>query len=985
MRNLTISFILLALFVAIQLPAQNPYIHQYTTQDGLVSNTVYYVYQDSKKFIWFATDAGVSRYDGNTFTNFRKKDGLTSNEVIKIKEDSFGRIWFFNYNAAMDFFYQDKIYNTKNTPFLKSLASEDYFLDFFEDKDKTISFFNRRNRIFALNVDNTVDQITIDKNRWSNFLKEHKFGTGASRFMSKDAEESFLFWVESGIIRYNCITQKYSVVCDTLNIRGVFPVEDETFFVATANHTILLLAHGVLIQSFKFPFKLTHTQEKIKSVMRDKDGSTWVVTFDEGVFYMSGNQKTQHFDIKEGQSIIQDHENNIWISSMKEGVFMISPFFFSHKHFEVDQFQDLGILALGNAVDDGVWMTNGKSIFLFCRGKKYELMIENAMYAFNWIQQITISSLLVGEKSFHYNLYTGIRKDEKKRQIHFNAISSVMIQFKQFNVNRNGTELCSHGGTMVFVFNPDKLFTDIMEINAKERVFNTFYNLQNDLVINSKRNYLYHNQILFPYAELSRFDNKIITGHLILNDSTELFNIEGDSIYLFNRNTFYNLTDAFGVSVDQQVRNIKSHVSTLYLATSRNIYWCDNSVEVILHKKLRIQLLDVNFRNINDLMIHQDSLYIASDDGLTIIPEALIRKITTHIPIPYIKSIFVNDQETNPGKLKFSVRGNAKIAFAFGCINYSSAPVLYAYKLEGLDTSWTTATTGNVVYQRLLSGQYNFQLKVRKSTSEWSEVIAYPFHVKVSIWRHPLFLAFLAVIVLGLITIVIIRRKNLQIKHRELDHHLITLELKALQSMMNPHFIFNALGSIQNFLFQNKNDEAGLYLSQFARLIRQNMNALNAAMINLDEEVDRLKNYIDLERLRMENKFGYQIEYGEHFDPEEMRIPSMIIQPFVENSIWHGISTMDDKGFIQITFSHQDENSLQVIIEDNGIGIKKAQAIQTKDDKHLKLGMDMTRKRLELLGRKYGVTTRVEFSEAFPGNQNPGTSVLLVIPFTYIN
>jgi LytS/YehU family sensor histidine kinase len=111
-----------------------------------------------------------------------------------------------------------------------------------------------------------------------------------------------------------------------------------------------------------------------------------------------------------------------------------------------------------------------------------------------------------------------------------------------------------------------------------------------------------------------------------------------------------------------------------------------------------------------------------------------------------------------------------------------------------------------------------------------------------------------------------------------------------------------------------------------------------------------------------------------------MRIPSMIIQPFVENSIWHGISTMDDRGFIRITFSHQDENALQVIIEDNGIGVKKAQTIQTKDDKHLKLGMDMTRKRLELLGRKYNVKTRIEFSDVHPGEPNPGTRVVLVIP-----
>jgi ligand-binding sensor domain-containing protein len=92
---------------SLNLTAQNPYIHQYTTNDGLPSNTVYYVYQDSKKFIWFATDAGVARFDGTTFTNYRKKDGLISNKVIRIKEDSYGRVWFFNYDGSLNYFYHN--------------------------------------------------------------------------------------------------------------------------------------------------------------------------------------------------------------------------------------------------------------------------------------------------------------------------------------------------------------------------------------------------------------------------------------------------------------------------------------------------------------------------------------------------------------------------------------------------------------------------------------------------------------------------------------------------------------------------------------------------------------------------------------------------------------------------------------------------------------------------------------------------------------
>jgi LytS/YehU family sensor histidine kinase len=212
---------------------------------------------------------------------------------------------------------------------------------------------------------------------------------------------------------------------------------------------------------------------------------------------------------------------------------------------------------------------------------------------------------------------------------------------------------------------------------------------------------------------------------------------------------------------------------------------------------------------------------------------------------------------------------------------------------------------------------------------------------------------------------------------------LITLEQKALQSMMNPHFIFNSLGSIQNYLLQKKSGEAGLYLSQFARLIRQNLNAINAASINLEEEIDRLKNYLDLEKLRMENKFDYNIEVDENVEADEVQIPSMIIQPFVENAIWHGIAPLEKKGMIIIKFRLLSERSLRIIIEDNGIGMKQSATYSIKTEKHLNLGMEMTRKRLELLGKKLNVPAGIEFRETFPGSPNPGTEVVLVVPFSY--
>lgn len=230
---------------------------------------------------------------------------------------------------------------------------------------------------------------------------------------------------------------------------------------------------------------------------------------------------------------------------------------------------------------------------------------------------------------------------------------------------------------------------------------------------------------------------------------------------------------------------------------------------------------------------------------------------------------------------------------------------------------------------------------------------------------------------------IIIWRKNILLKRQEIDHQMVILEQKALQSLMNPHFIFNTLGSIQNYLLQNKPAEAGIFLSQFARLIRLNISSINAPMINLEEEVNRLRIYLDLEKFRMGNTFEYTIELNSKIEEEVLYIPSMIIQPFIENSIWHGISPLEGKGQIRILLFIHSIQSLKVIIEDNGVGMKQSEKFKSMKKEHLHLSMEVIRKRLEIIGKKMKIETAMSASEAFPGEPNPGTRVELILPFTY--
>jgi len=968
------------MLAGVDLSAQNPYIQHYTTYDGLPSNTVYYIYQDSKKFIWFATDVGVVRYDGTTFKNFRKSDGLNSNEVIRIKEDSYGRIWFFNLNGRLNFFYQNKIYNETNAPFLDSIKNKNFFTDFYQDHDNIIYFYNWWFEIFALTPQNNV----INEEKVIKSIVKFKYiFNGCLRYLLKNSKGEFMIWANSRIFKLNISFKNSTIILDSVWMSGVFPGRNKSYYISAYQYGIFKINNEFQIESISMPFKMPDKYMGIKSILEDADGFLWIVTYDKGVFYLRNNQIIHHFDIKEGQSIIQDNENNIWISSMKDGVYKLSPYLNVLRHYESPLFQNSGITGLDANPGVGLWFTNGKLVYLLKNNNLYTLNFQIENYPFTQILQLKNNTLILGgNSSFSYAL-EGIAINYLTKKITYKTLTKTKQTTKKIAINKKEDKVNIFGDIFVFIYNINKRFQDFKEIDMGEHTYNTFYNLHDDLIINAKKNYLYRDEKLTPCKELSCFDNKIITDHLILNPSTELYNIDGDNLYLYDQHDFWNLTAAFGSPIDLQVKKVVYEEPTLYLATYRNIYKCDNPLQIFENKPVQLQLLDINFRNIHDILVNNDSLYIASDDGLTIIPEVSINKITTHTPIPYFQSILINDKEKDPSGRELVIRGNNKITFNFSCINYSSTPILYSYRLKGMDTAWTTGTFRNVVYQNPTWGKYLFQLRVRKPSAGWSKTVEWKITVRAQFWQHPLFFIALFVICAGVLILLIIRRKNIQIKSRELDHQLITLEQKALQSMMNPHFIFNSLGSIQNYLLQKKSGEAGLYLSQFARLIRQNLNAINAASINLEEEIDRLKNYLDLEKLRMDNKFDYIIDVDEKLEADEILIPSMIIQPFVENAIWHGISTLNEPGLITITFRKKDEKSLKIIVKDNGVGMKKSRSYTSESEKHIHMGIEMTRRRLELLGKKYSIDTSIECCEVSPGLPNPGTRIVLVVPVSY--
>ena len=962
--------------------AQNPYIRHYTTLNGLPSNTIYQMCQDSHKFLWFTSDAGVVKFDGTTFTSYRKKDGLSSNDVVRIKEDSRGRIWFFNYNATVNYYYNNKIYNGKNTPFLNSLTGMGFILDFYTDSNQTINFYNWQREVFSLDKNNNVLKYKLLKDI---VLKPPIVANDYTKikvlYLSKSKSDDWIIWTVYGIFSQNTFQSRTAVIDTSLNYYSVFPARENAFYASTGSNDLIKFSGNFQKEKIAFPGDV----RKIKTIIEDSEGYLWIAALDEGVYCLKNNKVVRRFDIKNALGLLQDHEQNIWVSTQSDGIYLINHDLLEQDHFDNTNFENNGVNLLCNFPLMGIWCTNTKIAVLLKNNIFYKLSVPKEILPVNIIHQFKNQTLLLGSISNRFYTFENITLKRESRMIGYSKKVLHPLKIKKIIDDNSSYSTAIYDQQRIMLINSLKpSFTP--EFNhIAERINNAYFNSKNELIINAKRNYLFRKDKLEIYDELSRFDGSIITNHLFLNDSAELFNIDGDSLFVLKNHKFYNLTDAFDSPVNIQINKMLFEDSTLYLATLKDIFVCHNPMNVTSGVAVHINPMNISFNSINDILVHHDTLYIASDDGLTIIAEASVANNFVDSPIPYLQSIIVNDKIYTLPELNLTGKNNIKLSF--GCISYSSSPVIYSYMLEGSENKWTMGTGSgsgiNLVYQNLPKGNYVFKLRVRKSNSGWSKPLELIIIIKPTLLEYPLFWAFIVIVASVLLFFIIYLIRIQKMKRVEVDHQLIVMEQKALQSMMNPHFIFNSLGSIQNYLLTNKGSEAVIYLSQFARLIRQNLNAINTPMIILEEEVDRLINYIDLEKKRLENKFDYSIEIDAKLEKDGVFIPGMIIQPIAENSIWHGIASLEDKGFIKISFLAYKPKSLKVIIEDNGIGMGKSLEYSAKSSQQQHLGMQIIKKRLALLSKKYNTETGINYSECYPDHINPGTRVELILPFVF--
>jgi ligand-binding sensor domain-containing protein len=362
------------------------------------------------------------------------------------------------------------------------------------------------------------------------------------------------------------------------------------------------------------------------------------------------------------------------------------------------------------------------------------------------------------------------------------------------------------------------------------------------------------------------------------------------------------------------------------------------------------------------------------------------------IPVPtapLIEKIKVNNRLVyNPQKGQALSLGYAQneVTFYFTSFEYADAEhIQFRYKIEGLDTGWSYASKlREAAYKRIPPGDYSFVIQAGNAKGVWNSTAStLHFTIVPPYWQTWWFKAMAVLGFIGVVTgIALINIRRIKRREREktnANKAIAEMELRALRSQMNPHFIFNSLNSIQKYIWDSKQEDAAEYLTKFSRLIRMILDNSMHKSITLEQEMNALSLYLELEHRRCNAKFDYNINVDNSIDASSVLFPPLILQPYVENAIWHGLLNKDGRGTLGITILKEGESFIKCIIEDDGIGRAAAAGMkQSREMGKVSYGILLTAQRLAVPNEN-GKNGTVEISDLYDGAPI-GTRVVITIP-----
>ena len=953
-----------------------PYIN-YTTKDGLPSNETYCVLQDSRGYIWIGTDRGLVKYDGYEFKTYTTLDGLTDNVILAINEDDKGNIWYTGLNT-LELGYIDSQMNFHTYKYneqLKEVVGKlEYPIIYFNDIYIKGDYIYLVNRFFGyLRLDSKgVFEYDIRVNdrehlrTETKYVREEEFKFIYSYFGTIEAikrpvsiintkgERVFTYIknrfrdISPSILQEDSICYIYDgedyiqLKDSVLNYQRLpyicfaFQIDSDAYVYSTYGYNDL---NGKVYYSKSPDINDTKVQlipddVRVIKAIKDQKGGIWIATLRNGIFYIPYlNSKF---------SILNEPIEVLY--STKEGLFLMNKkeerFFDFQKELLVDTISNFSYLSLNSP-------SNKFSFF----GR---LNIDVNLSVLGKTQNtIGAKGLHILSDTLQYIWTSGYNLKIKNRIIEYNHISKT---YKKLPKQES-----------LFCFKEDSCL----------------FGTQNGV-------YLYTGDTII---DLNKQKKKRIRQIEFFKESNILvYSIWGEGIVLeYENGRNVNLSHKNGLVSNMVSSFYMDTTETLWMGTNKGVQKLSIDSKTQKHKIKTISNGAKNLSSPNILQVYyQDSmLYLGTDSGFDMVDLRSKEGEVGLMPLR-IDSVQINETKYTISKSPISLSYDSNnvtmyyTAVAFNMFNR----VNYRYRLKGLSNTWIYTKERKVSFQQLNPGTYSFELEAQDEYGKWIDIENNPeFVIDKPYWKTWWFIGggiLIGFLIIGGVLYYYIsnlRRENELLENeKKLSSELNESQQKALSAQLNPHFVFNSLNSIQNFILTQRTELSSDYLSMFSKLMRFIFENSKQLYVALADEIEALKLYLELEKVRHNHKFRYQINYKE-LPLREIFIPALLVQPIIENAIWHGLlHKKSNDRLLEINFSSTN-NHLKIEVIDNGAGRGSSRPRPKYIKKQKSSGVELTKQRLSLLSQSIELETHFEIIDLFnEQNQPAGTKVSITIP-----
>lgn len=961
-------YLFMAACFALMAKAQDYSYAHYDVQDGLAGANVYAIYQDPQKFLWFGTETGVSRFDGTHFKNFTTADGLPDNEILEIYGDDEGRVWLVPFKKTICYYYKGKIYNQQNDSVLQKIHIRSNVLSVCTDKykntwileekglflitpQKQIHFYEQINNhplngslFIGLNSEKELilqweDQIYTYRNNRFTFLFSIDYPTEYRGFKNIHISGDYIVWRSGKNTSCAQSLSSNKIHCFEYPANGLR-------FSSPGNGTIAISStSGVSIynptskkQEYYFLKKLS-----VSKVLIDHEGGWWFTTLGDGVYQLLSTEYKNYKPWKEGSN------QEIFSLSMIENKILMGTNF--GRILYTDHFNNTGTISFPATVAD-----------------KYNRI--------TCLAKLPSGKVLVGSDEKLALLNTNLQLEQ------ITSISSVK---SIYYVNDDSVFIATSVDTRMISLKDIKQFKKIWDERS------TAVCLYKGTLFVGTLNGLYHLPVAKNPVYMGEYDTlftRRISSMVVSKDTTLwVATYDGGIVGMKKGQVRDTLTTKEGLT-SNICRNLIINNNVLWVGTDKGVSRIDLNV-----KPYRVTPFTVSdgllSNQVNAIYKDNDTVFVACQEGITYFD--ITKVFNTSQCNLEITNVYLAAEEL-PVQDKYVFKhdqNNFKIDFV-GISFKSTGDITYQYKLAGLDTIMKTTKENTLEFLSLPPGNYELQLVAINKFGVKSGLKKIAIIINPAFYQTKWFLI-LTVLASAVTTLLLVLLYN-QYKRRKREKEQITtkriteLEQMALRAQMNPHFIFNCLNSIQQFVYDKDIHTANRFISGFAKLVRQTLDNSSKSTISIADEVEYLNSYLTLEKIRFENKFDYHITVDPAIKQEEYKIPVMLLQPYVENSIRHGIRyKKDGLGQINIHFTAEG-NFIHCSIEDNGIGREKAKELKSRQHiEYQSKGMLLTRERVEAINKNMHDKISIQVIDLKKENgEAAGTKILMHFPISLV-